>query len=147
MSEFTRTHRRAYSTASEPATSHPVGPWFAPLRSDDRRIADMAPLLVLVLFRRRQELSTPALHSAYTAHPADPWAYVRVDRLSWAGGWNSRAGPRAKPSSRFVFTRVTKRPAAAEMWWSVPSPRCPAIIDSTQRIVPEANTPAPLDVV
>src|SRR5690349_14137539 len=67
MSAFTRTHRRAYSTASEPATSHPVGPWFAPLRSDDRRIADIAPLLVLVLFRRRQELSTPALHSAYTA--------------------------------------------------------------------------------
>jgi hypothetical protein len=34
---FTRTPRRAYSTASERATSHPLGPWFAPLRSDDHR--------------------------------------------------------------------------------------------------------------
>src|SRR5208283_3855877 len=37
ISAFTRTPRRAYSMASERATSHPLGPWFAPLRSDDRR--------------------------------------------------------------------------------------------------------------
>jgi hypothetical protein len=34
---FTRTPLRAYSTASERATSHRLGPWFAPLRSGDRR--------------------------------------------------------------------------------------------------------------
>ena len=37
ISAFTRTPRRAYSMASERATSPPLGPWFAPLRSDDRR--------------------------------------------------------------------------------------------------------------
>ena len=59
ISAFTRTSRQAYSTASEPATSPHLGRWFAPLRSDDVGIADVAALLVLVLFRRRQELSTP----------------------------------------------------------------------------------------
>jgi hypothetical protein len=34
---FTGTPRRAYSMASERATSPPLGPWSAPLRSDDRR--------------------------------------------------------------------------------------------------------------
>ena len=37
ISAFTRTPRRTYSTASARATSPPQGPWFAPLRSDDRR--------------------------------------------------------------------------------------------------------------
>jgi hypothetical protein len=34
---FTRTPRRACSTASERASSHPLGPWFAPVRSGGRR--------------------------------------------------------------------------------------------------------------
>ena len=37
ISAFTRIPRRTYSTANERVANPPLGPWFAPLRSDDRR--------------------------------------------------------------------------------------------------------------
>ena len=83
---FTQTPRWAYPTASERATSHPAGPWSAHLDQMTVGIADMAPDLVLVLFRRRQELSTPGtpsgVHGVDVFDPdieeaADP------DRIAW----------------------------------------------------------------
>src|ERR1700750_2784985 len=56
---FTRIPGQAYSQASGRATSPPLGPWFAHFDQMTVGIANVAALLVRVLFRRRQELSTP----------------------------------------------------------------------------------------
>jgi len=66
-SAFTRAPRRPYSTASQRATSRPPGPWFALLRSDDVRIADVAADLVLVMFRGVRKSA--------------PWHSIRVHGL------------------------------------------------------------------
>lgn len=58
------------------------------------------------------------------------------------------AGPAAKARSRFSVTFWVIAPALASIEWSAPELPSPlASSASTQRMVPLANTPAPLGTV
>jgi len=67
--------------------------------------------------------------------------------LTWArlsrAGWLRAAGPAANARSRFCVARSTNRSAALVR----PCPQDRPRIAHTQRIVPDANTPAPLATV
>ena len=59
--------------ASEWAPSPPLGRWLPHFDQMTVGIADVTTDLVLVLFRRRHEIRTRALHSAYAASMSLTW--------------------------------------------------------------------------